>query len=73
MDISSAAETLIDTGTGHADDDADNDADDDDDEGHVGCKLGILEPCWLQVGGSSGHLGLKLRVFVAILAPSWGS
>ena len=38
---------------------------------HSGSKLEDLGPCWLQVGGSWDHLGSKLGVLGAILAPSW--
>ena len=34
--------------------------------------VGILGPCWLQVGGSWDHFGSKLGCLGAILAPFWG-
>ena len=36
--------------------------------GHVGSKLAVLRPSWLQVGGSWGHVGSNLGVLGSNLA-----
>lgn len=38
--------------------------------GGRGSKLGSLGPSWLQVGGAESHIGSKLELFGACLAPS---
>ena len=40
--------------------------------GHLGSKLEVLGPSWLQVGRSWGHLGSNLEGLGSILLPTWG-